>query len=164
MTRGMKRHCQVPVLALGIGALVLAGCGEGRQSPPAPPAAAAGVAAGRGLDPARVARGAEVYGKHCAECHGPRGAGLPGDWRQRGPDGKYPPPPLDDSAHAWHHPTEVLRRVIRTGSPPGMGNMPAWGEKLGERDIDDVIVYIKSLWSDQVYARWREIETQSKAN
>jgi mono/diheme cytochrome c family protein len=135
-------------------ALVLAGCGEGQQAPPAV----------RNLDPAQVTRGEALYNTHCAACHGPRGVGLPGDWRQRGPDGMHPPPPLDDSAHAWHHPTEVLRRMIRKGSPPGMGNMPAWEGKLGEREIEDVIVYIKSLWSDEIYAVWRQIEIQSMSN
>lgn len=154
------------MVAMGIGALLLTGCGEGRQAPPGPPAtgAMAEVPAGRGLDPAQVAQGAEVYARHCAMCHGPRGEGAPGDWRKTGPDGKYPPPPLDGSAHAWHHPTEVLRKVIRKGSPPGMGNMPPWEGKLTEREIDDVIVYIKSLWSDEVYARWQQIETQSRTN
>jgi mono/diheme cytochrome c family protein len=135
--------------------LILAACGDDHRANPSPGAAR------HGLDPIRVARGEAVYNKHCAECHGPRGIGLPGDWRKTGPDGKYPPPPLDDSAHAWHHPTEVLRRVIRKGSPPGMGNMPAWEGKLSEREIDDVVVYIKSLWSDEIYARWQQIELQS---
>lgn len=151
--------------AMGVVALVLAGCGEGRQAPPGPPAAApapAGLSGGRGLDPAQVARGEALYNAHCVACHGPRGRGLPGDWRKPGPDGRYPPPPLDDGAHAWHHPTEVLRKVIRKGSPPGMGNMPAWEGKLTGREIDELIVYIRSLWSDEIHARWRQIEMQSK--
>ena len=168
---GMKRRISDryrlrPAPALAV-ALLLAGCGEGRQAaPPAPQAAAPaipGAAAGRNLDPAQLARGAEVYGRRCAECHGKRGEATP-NWRTPGPDGRYPPPPLDDSAHAWHHPTEALRRVIRNGSPPGMGNMPAWEGKLSERDIDDVIAFIQSLWSDEVHARWRQIEKQSRTN
>jgi mono/diheme cytochrome c family protein len=143
---------------LALSLALLAACGDDRRATSSP------GAVGRPLDPARVARGEAVYSTHCAVCHGPRGAGLSGDWRKTGPDGKYPPPPLDDSAHAWHHPTEVLRRVIRKGSPPGMGNMPAWEGKLSEREIDEVVVYIKSLWSDEVYARWQQIESQSKSN
>lgn len=151
------------MFALVLGTLLVAGCGEREQAQPTAPAAAS-MDAGRGLDPTTVARGEAVYNANCAVCHGPRGIGLPGDWRKTGPDGRYPPPPLDDSAHAWHHPTEVLRRVIQTGSPPGMGNMPAWKGKLTERQIDDVVVYIKSLWSEAVYARWQQIESQSKVN
>ncbi len=115
----------------------------------------------RNFAPEQVARGEAVYAEHCLECHGPQGKGLGGDWRQRGADGKFPPPPLDDSAHAWHHPTRMMKMVIRDGSPGGSGNMPAWKDKLTEAQIDDVVVYIKTLWSDKVYAVWHDIERRS---
>ncbi len=115
----------------------------------------------RQFDPAQVARGKATYEQYCQACHGPEGKGQPSDWRARGPDGKYPPPPLDDSAHAWHHPTLLLHRVIKNGSPGGTGNMPAWKNVLSDARIDDVIVYIKSLWSDDVYAVWHDIERRS---
>ena len=110
------------------------------------------------LKPEQVRRGRIVYEKHCQECHGVEGKGQPGDWRQRKPNGLYPPPPLDDSAHAWHHPTEVLKKAVKQGSPPDMGDMPAWEGRLTEAEIDDVIVYVKSLWSPEVYRHWLEIE------
>lgn len=78
------------------------------------------------------------------------------------PNGRYPPPPLDDTAHAWHHPTSILRKAIESGSPPGVGDMPPWKDRLTGQEIDDVIVYIKSLWSDEVYRHWLEIERQSQ--
>jgi mono/diheme cytochrome c family protein len=138
--------------------LALAACGD-----PASPTKAPGSGlAARGLDAAQVARGERIYNTHCASCHGPRGAATP-DWRKPGADGKYPPPPLDDTAHAWHHPTEVLRKVIRSGSPPNLGNMPAWEGKLTDAEIADVVAYIKSLWSDPVYAQWKQIEQQAQA-
>ncbi|MCP5279710.1 MAG: c-type cytochrome [Thiobacillus sp.] len=115
----------------------------------------------RNFDPERVTRGKAVYEQYCQSCHGPGGKGQPGDWRERGPDGKYPPPPLDDSAHAWHHPTKILHRVIKHGSPGGSGNMPAWKDVLSDAQVDDVVVYIKSLWSDDVYAVWHDIEQRS---
>ena len=115
----------------------------------------------RQFDPAQVARGKATYEQYCMACHGPEGKGQAGDWRARGPDGKYPPPPLDDSAHAWHHPTNILHRVIKHGSPGGTGSMPAWKDVLTDARIDDVIVYIKSLWSDDVYAVWHDIERRS---
>ena len=115
----------------------------------------------RKLDPARIARGKAVFEQNCAVCHGPEGKGLPGDWRVRDAEGNYPPPPLDDSAHAWHHPTQVLIEVIREGSPGGQGNMPAWKDKLSDEQIGDVVVYIKSLWSDPVYRLWMRMERQS---
>ena len=114
--------------------------------------------AARKLDPEKVKRGEAVYRKNCANCHGPNGEATPG-WRNPGADGKYPPPPLDGSAHAWHHSTETLEEMIRKGSPGGAGGMPAWDGKLTNQEIDDVIVWIKSLWPDDVYDVWyKEIE------
>lgn len=115
----------------------------------------------RKLDPAQVARGKAVYEKVCLECHGVGGKGQPGDWRIRDADGRFPPPPLDDSAHAWHHPTAVLLEAIREGSPGGQGNMPAWKGKLSEQAMQDVVAYIKSLWSGPVYQLWWKMERQS---
>jgi mono/diheme cytochrome c family protein len=112
-------------------------------------------------DPAQVARGRLVYDRHCAGCHGAEGRGQAGDWRVRDADGYYPPPPLDDSAHAWHHPTAVLLDVIRNGSEPGEGKMPALKNMLSEAEMQDVVVYIKSLWSDPVYQLWWKLEQQS---
>ncbi len=109
-------------------------------------------------------RGRQVYEKYCLKCHGPEGSGQPGDWRVKGENGMYPPPPLDDSAHAWHHPTAVLKQRIRKGSPPGVGDMPAWQGRLSEAEIDDVVAYIKSLWSPDVFRHWSEIEMRSMQN
>jgi mono/diheme cytochrome c family protein len=114
--------------------------------------------AARKLDPEKIKRGEAVYSKNCASCHGPNGEATPG-WRNPRPDGRYPPPPLDGSAHAWHHSTETLERMIRVGSPEG--GMPAWDGKLTNQEIDDVIVWIKSLWPDEVYDIWyKEIEVK----
>lgn len=145
--------------------LMLAACEK--APPPAPaqtttgPALAVVAALDRKLDPQQVARGLIVYDRDCAACHGTDGKGQPGDWRVRDAQGMYPPPPLDDSAHAWHHPTVVLLEAVRDGSPNGEGNMPGWKGKLTEQDMQDVVAYIKSLWSDQVYQMWSEIEQRS---
>ena len=116
------------------------------------------------LKPEQVDRGRRVYEQNCQECHGPEGKGQAGDWRVKRENGMYPPPPLDDSAHAWHHPTAVLKQRILEGSPPGVGDMPAWEGKLSEAEIDDVVVYIKSLWSPEVFHHWIEIEMRSLQN
>lgn len=136
-------------------AALLAGCGQEQPDVrgDAPP--------DRFADAAQIARGKAVYEQHCLACHGADGRGQPGDWRVRDADGRYPPPPLDDSAHAWHHPTADLVEMIRDGSPGGEGNMPAWKDTLDARQIDDVVAYIKSLWSDEVYALWWTLERQS---
>lgn len=110
------------------------------------------------LDRAQIARGRIVYEKNCQSCHGVEGKGKSADWRIRRPNGMYQPPPLDDSAHAWHHPTADLRQMIKQGSMPGVGDMPPWEGVLTEAEIDDVIVYIKSLWSTEMYGYWLEVE------
>lgn len=143
-------------LILGLG---LTGCDKTPVTQSGKPV---GAVIERKLDPTQVARGKAVYDKFCLACHGADGKGQPGDWRIRGADGRFPPPPLDSSAHAWHHPTAVLLEVIREGSPGGQGNMPAWKDKLSEQQMQDVVTYIKSLWSDEVYALWWKMEQQSQ--
>lgn len=107
----------------------------------------------RNFDMAQIKRGESVYVANCAGCHGSNGQATP-EWRKPGADGKYPPPPLDGSAHAWHHSTEVLKKTILKGTPPDIGSMPAWEGKLTELQVDDVIVWIKSLWPDEIYDIW----------
>ena len=149
------------MVALLVG-LMLSACDKapGPVAPQAQPGAQAAPLS-RDLDPAQVARGRVVFEKHCAECHGANGKGQPGDWRVRNADGNYPPPPLNDDAHAWHHPTAGLLESVREGSPQGMGIMPGFKHKLSEHEIVDVVTYIKSLWSDPVYRQWLDIEQQS---
>jgi mono/diheme cytochrome c family protein len=115
----------------------------------------------RYADSKQIARGKAVYEANCRVCHGTAGMGPPGDWRIRDADGRFPPPPLDDSAHAWHHPAADLLEVVREGSPGGQGNMPAWKGKLSEAQMQGVVAYIKSLWSDEVYRLWWKMERQS---
>lgn len=112
----------------------------------------------RKLDPEKVKRGEVIYEANCATCHGPKGESTPG-WRKQGADGRYPPPPLNGSAHTWHHSTETLEKMIREGSPSGMGGMPAWDDKLTNQEINDVTVWITSIWPDELYNIWyQEIE------
>lgn len=107
-------------------------------------------------DAQKIAQGEGVYRAYCARCHGERGEGAP-NWRQPDAQGFYPPPPLDGSGHAWHHSTAWLKDMIRYGSPPGQGRMPAWGATLSEAQIDAVIAYFQSLWPDEVYAAWYDM-------
>jgi mono/diheme cytochrome c family protein len=156
----------LPALAALLFAGLLAACEQpAGETTPAMPAliqpGAENDPPTRQHDPAQVTRGRIVYDQYCADCHGAEGKGQAGDWRIRDADGYYPPPPLDDSAHAWHHPTAVLLDVIRNGSEPGEGKMPAWKNVLSETEMQDVVVYIKSLWSDPVYRLWWKLEKQS---
>lgn len=137
--------------------LWLAACSDSAPGRSAPGAAPVPV-----FDPAQVARGAEVFRAHCAACHGDRAKGAP-NWQKAGADGKYPPPPLDGSAHAWHHPTAVLKDVIRNGTQRIGGNMPPWRDKLGEPEIEAVIAYFQSLWPAEIYQAWADIDRRARA-
>lgn len=143
-------------LLCGIAAVLTLGCGD---SVPLATITGKPVVDGktglivRNLDSVQIQRGAAVYRANCTGCHGPSGEATP-DWRKPNPDGKYPPPPLDSSAHAWHHSTEVLKKTILKGTPPEIGSMPAWEGKLTEQQVADVVVWIKSLWSDEIYDLW----------
>ena len=114
-----------------------------------------GPAITRTMDAEQIALGERVFVRHCAECHGDAGQGDP-NWRQVGSDGFYRPPPLDGSGHSWHHSTAWLKEMIRSGSAPGTGNMPAWRGVLSESEIDAVIAWFQSRWPDPVYAAWYE--------
>jgi mono/diheme cytochrome c family protein len=136
--------------------LFLAGC-----KPSAPVSPPAQNAAPHGLDAALIARGSELYLRHCASCHGHLAQGAP-HWQKPGPDGKYPPPPLDGSAHAWHHPYAALQQTIRDGTARLGGGMPPWRDKLPEADIEAVIAYFQSLWPEEIYRAWQDIDRQAR--
>ncbi len=142
--------------------LTLAGCGgEGED--------AAGLRGGlpvpegveRNTDPALLTQGKQVYRQHCANCHAADASGAP-NWRKRDAEGFFPPPPLNGSGHAWHHSTEVLADLIRNGSPGGKGRMPAWAGKLSEQEITAVIAWFQSLWPQQVYDAWFEMQQRGR--
>jgi mono/diheme cytochrome c family protein len=115
----------------------------------------------KNMDAAAISAGEKIYGEYCAKCHGKSAQGDP-QWRKVGPDGHYPPPPLNGTGHAWHHSRAVLHEIIKNGSQPGQGNMPGWGNKLSDTQIDSVISYIQSLWSDEVYAAWYAMQQNNK--
>jgi len=145
--------------------LSLAGCSEGGGKPATGPAAASPVvvstAPARVTDAGQLARGAKIYKANCAVCHGGQAQGAT-NWQKPGPDGKYPPPPLDGSAHAWHHPTTALKEVIANGTQRIGGNMPPWRDKITEADIEAVIAYFQSLWPDEIYQAWADIDRRAR--
>ncbi len=97
--------------------------------------------------PERIAAGEKLYRANCMACHGERGVGeRPDDMYARDENGMYVAPPLDDSAHGWHHPDEQLVETILEGSPrnPRMKGLKG---RLSRDDARSVVAYIKSLWS-----------------
>jgi mono/diheme cytochrome c family protein len=110
-----------------------------------------------------VSQGAKVFQENCASCHGKQAAGGP-NWRQMGTDGKYPPPPLNGTGHAWHHPLNMLYQVVSNGSPGGQGNMPAWKDKLSQDEIVATIAWFQSRWPEEIYRAWAKRELASRKN
>ncbi len=103
--------------------------------------------------------GRKVYQQHCAVCHGDKAQGNP-QWRIKPASGMWLPPPLNGSGHAWHHSKKWLVAFIKNGSPPGKGTMPAWKDKLSDRQIEAVIHWFQSLWPDNVYFLWRQRDAE----
>ena len=100
-----------------------------------------------------VQQGAPLFAQHCASCHGAAAEGT-GDWRQRLPNGHFPPPPLNGNAHAWHHPLRALGHQIKFGAPGGGGLMPKFENTLEDTEILSVIAWFQDHWSDEIYAEW----------
>ena len=114
-----------------------------------------GFTAERWYDEALVAKGEPVFRQHCAECHGADAEGT-ANWKQRTPDGHYPPPPLNGTAHTWHHSMEQLTRSIQFGGAQYGGVMPPFGDKLTEGEIRAIIAYFQSRWPDPIYEIWQQ--------
>jgi mono/diheme cytochrome c family protein len=113
------------------------------------------------LDESAVAEGRLVYQDFCASCHGGSLEGEPG-WRDRDSEGYLPAPPHDETGHTWHHPDRQLIAVTALGSAALAGNgyksrMAPFGELLSEREILQVLAYIKSTWPEDVIKRHNDI-------
>jgi len=142
--------------------LLLTACDSGDQRAPAgddEPRLATEVS--RWYTAGNVSRGAAVFARQCADCHGKEGQGS-FTWRKRGADGKFPPPPLNGTGHAWHHPMRALGYQIKFGAPGGSGSMPGFAQTLSDQDIADVIGWFQDNWSDEIYAAWLVREQQSR--
>lgn len=138
--------------ALTLATVTLLGC----QPQPEAPA----ITTARWYTSEQVAIGHELFQAHCASCHGDRAQGLAEDWRKLDDNGNYPPPPLNGTAHAWHHPKIILEETITNGGAAVGGVMPGFGSELAADEIAATIAYFQSLWSDETYARWSEMDSR----
>lgn len=111
---------------------------------------------GRWYTQEQVVNGTAIFKTNCAACHGDEAQGIVPDWNLELADGSYPPPPLDGSAHAWHHPMQVLKRTIRNGGIPLGGKMPPFKDSLNGAEIESVIAYFQNKWNDKIYDIWVE--------
>ena len=104
-----------------------------------------------------LAAGAALYAESCAVCHG---ANLEGqeNWQSPGADGRLPAPPHDETGHTWHHGDQVLFEYTKMGGRAMMAargmefdsGMPGFGDQLSDREIWNILGYIKSTWPKRV--------------
>ncbi len=106
--------------------------------------ALAGSAAAAG-DPVA---GQPLYERYCAACHGIKGRG-------NGPAAAaLRPRPIDMSEPVWQRGVsdDYLRRIIRDGGT-AVGRSPQmapWGFALNERQLEDVVAYLRALAREEV--------------
>jgi mono/diheme cytochrome c family protein len=113
----------------------------------------------RWYNQAIVENGNRLFQQNCAVCHGANAEGT-SDWKKTDANGNYPPPPLNGSAHAWHHSIPGLARSIKAGGIKLGGVMPPFGDKLSDQDILALIAYFQSKWPTQIYDVWAEQHMQ----
>ena len=103
----------------------------------------------------QIKSGTRVYEENCLICHAAKGVGSK-DWMKRDANGKFPPPPLNGTAHTWHHPMSILKRTIIKGGIQLGGSMPGFAEKLTDAEMLAAIAYVQSFWDDKIYNDWKE--------
>lgn len=104
-------------------------------------------------NPENYTLGEQVYAQNCASCHGVNGEGqFPDAPMERDDTGRLGAPPHNENGHTWHHDDDLLYEIVREG---GMGNaemfypMPAFGERLSDEEIESVIFYIRTFWTEE---------------
>ena len=141
----MTRHGQLALAWVAVMAIGASGCKE--QS---------------AHDPYALMEGRGIYMAECAACHGARLEGQ-ANWQTRRPDGRLPAPPHDAAGHTWHHPREQLAAIVKFGmvppnAPPGyVSDMPAFGGKLSDAQINNVLAWIESQWPQEILKRRAEM-------
>ena len=98
--------------------------------------------------------GKNTFEKNCIVCHGESAQGLVKDWKKRLPDGKFPAPPLNGSAHAWHHSPKALLSTINDGGVKLGGWMPGFKDQLNNDEKQALLDYIYSLWPKEIQQRY----------
>lgn len=100
--------------------------------------AAAGTTAASGSS-AATGPGAKVFSTNCSSCHGSQGQGTPGAF-----------PPLANNPVVTGDPNKVIGIVlnglhgqISVGGMSYNGMMPAWKGTLNNKDVSDVITFIR---------------------
>lgn len=92
--------------------------------------------------------GRSVYQTNCASCHQADGKGLPGSF-----------PPLAGNPLVTGDPKGVIHAVkygvtgkISVHGQTFNGIMPPWGSQLSNKQVADVVTYIRSSWGNNAPA------------
>jgi mono/diheme cytochrome c family protein len=91
-----------------------------------------------------LAAGARLYERHCVDCHGASGNGLPPAY----------PPLAGNRALTMDSAANPIRIVINGGFAPGTaGNprpysMPPFGHLLNDTEVAQVVSYLRSTWGN----------------
>jgi mono/diheme cytochrome c family protein len=94
-------------------------------------------------------RGLSLFRKNCQSCHGIDGVGETYNMQALTDKNYIRAPAMNDSEHAWHHTDEALVKTILEGSTRTQ-RMTAWKNLgLSEQDGQDLVAYIKSLWTQR---------------
>jgi cytochrome c oxidase cbb3-type subunit 3 len=88
-------------------------------------------------DGAALNVGRNLFLNNCATCHGSDGGGAPGF------------PNLTDNDWLWGGSPDAIVATITHGRA---GVMPAWGEALGARGVEDMLAYLYSLQGRELAA------------
>ena len=94
---------------------------------------------------AMLDRGAKLYEKHCASCHGDKGEGVRNAY----------PPLAGNRAVTMAVTTNLVQVVLHGGYPPATrGNprpfgMPPFAYTLSDQDVADVVTYMRQSWGNR---------------
>ena len=98
------------------------------------PVAGASPPASSSATPDEFAVARATFAKRCETCHGDKGQGGVGEV-----DGKKIKGPSFRSGHALKHPDEdFVKQIVKGGD-----GMPAFGDKLSAKEIDDLVRFIR---------------------
>ena len=101
-----------------------------------------------------ISSGKLLYNQNCASCHQSNLSGAV-DWKGLDKDGHRKAPPMNGTGHTWHHSDETLHAIIKHGLAKLVknyqGKMMGFGDKLSDKDIDNVLAYIKTYWNEEIY-------------
>ncbi len=84
-----------------------------------------------------LAKGKKIYTDKCLKCHGEKGKGD----GPKAKDLEKKPADYTDKEKMAKFTDADLKKAVKEGKKP----MPAFGKKLSEQDIDEVIGYVRSF-------------------